>query len=374
MIGPGMKGRFRQLARRLWREHTEPGRLSLAVAMGVFVGCSPFFSLHTWIVIGLALVLRLNKVAAVIGSQISIPPITPLLAFVTVQAGAYLLQGEALILGRADFTLDRMPQLVKDFFLFWLVGWPLVGGGLALVIGLLTYLVARRRKRARAGDAEDPARQRWRELTRELGQRFATAPPGHRNYVRLKVRMDPVYRQLLELLVEARSVVDLGTGLGLAPLLLALDDPGEQRRLVGVDWDPDKLRSARAAAAGLPSVSLVQADARQYEIPGADAVLLVDVLHYFPLAQQELLLRKASAALNPGGKLVIRETDRRGRSLLTRALEALAVKVGWNRGPGLSYRTRPELQQILEQLGLSCQQQGASSAVHRGNFLIWAQR
>lgn len=70
----------------------------------------------------------------------------------------------------------------------------------------------------------------------------------------------------------------------------------------------------------------------------------------------------------------MRETDRAARSLLTRLIEAAAVKLRWNQGPGLSYRSAAELAAELEGLGLACREQAASSAVHRGNVLIWAQR
>jgi glycosyltransferase involved in cell wall biosynthesis len=51
--------------------------LATAFAIGVFVGLTPAYFLHTLIAIYLARRLHLNLVAAVIGSQVSIPPLLP---------------------------------------------------------------------------------------------------------------------------------------------------------------------------------------------------------------------------------------------------------------------------------------------------------
>jgi len=148
----------------------------------------------------------------------------------------------------------------------------------------------------------------------------------------------------------------------------------EGGRYVGVEWDPGKVAAGRAAAEGLDEVSLREGDVRDCELPAADAVTLLDVLHYYPVEQQRAMLARAAGALSPGGRLVIRETDRAHRSVLTRLLEWVAVKVRWNRGPGLCYRTADELRDDLKEHGFSCQEAPASSSVHKGNILIWGRK
>ncbi len=366
------KRSLRHLARRLWREHASPARLGLAVGLGVVIGCSPFFGLHLPLGLGLALLLRLNKVAVFLGSQISIPPLAPLLGFASVQVGARLLSGAWLHLGAADFALTRLPGLVRTFFLSWLLGGLLVGVALGLPVGLLTGLVIRWRRRCAASPEAAAREAAWREAGRAALARYAGASRGHRGYLASKLRMDPVYRQVCEGLGLAETVVDLGTGLALLPVLLATR--GQAARVLGVEWDGKKVASARGACAGLGSVELIEADARAHPLPPTDAILLVDLLHYYPLVEQHTLLERAAAALRPGGRLVIRETDRRAPSLLTRAIEGLAVRLGWNKGPGLSFRTAGELAAELEGLGLRCRLEQASSWLHRGNFLLWAER
>lgn len=377
-------GRIRELAGRLWREHASPGRLGLAVALGVVVGCTPLFGVHFWIGLGLALALRLNKVAVFLGSQISIPPLAPFVGFASVQIGALLLRGETLDLTYDDFALARLPDVLGAFFTSWLLGGLLLGTAVGAPLGLVTAAIVRRRRRRAT---PEQAARRARELERERSWRqtleratalYRAAPRrGHRHYARIKYTMDPLYRQIAELLGAPdgpRTVVDLGTGLGMLPVLLALR--GQADRIVGVDWDGAKIDSGTRAAAQLPAVELRRGDIRECELPRADVVVLADVLHYWPLATQGQLLERAVAALAPRGELVIRDTDRRGRSWLTRLLEGIAVKVGWNRGPGLCYRTSDGLRRQLEELGLDCPADAApsESAVHGGNFLIAAKK
>jgi glycosyltransferase involved in cell wall biosynthesis len=52
--------------------------LATAFAVGVFVGLTPFYFVHTLIAIYLARRLHLNLIAAIIGSQVSIPPLLPM--------------------------------------------------------------------------------------------------------------------------------------------------------------------------------------------------------------------------------------------------------------------------------------------------------
>jgi SAM-dependent methyltransferase len=192
--------------------------------------------------------------------------------------------------------------------------------------------------------------------------------------MRFKSRMDPVYRLVCERLGRVGTVVDLGTGFAFLPALLALR--GQADAVVGIEWDEAKLSSARVACSRLPCVTLHSADARTFPLPPADAVCLVDLLHYYPVEEQRALLARAAAALRPGGRLVIRETGGRegGRTLLTRSLERLAMRFDWNRGPGLSFRDPGDLIADLSALGLDCSFESAGSSLHKGNFMLWARK
>jgi uncharacterized protein (DUF2062 family) len=97
------------------------------------------------IVIAIATLFRLNRIAALLGAQVSTPPITPLLLFANAQVGAILLHRHWLPI---SFESVRAPNArwVLDLFLELLVGGLAVGGVLALGFGGLTSCVVRRRR------------------------------------------------------------------------------------------------------------------------------------------------------------------------------------------------------------------------------------
>ena len=59
------------------KANTSPLRSSLSLAVGVLVGLSPFYGIHTIIVLALAFMLRLNRPLALIASGITLPPFVP---------------------------------------------------------------------------------------------------------------------------------------------------------------------------------------------------------------------------------------------------------------------------------------------------------
>ncbi|MBN1130792.1 MAG: DUF2062 domain-containing protein [Chitinispirillaceae bacterium] len=59
------------------KANTSPFRVSLSLAVGVLVGLSPFYGIHTIIVLALAFTLQLNRPLALIASGITLPPLVP---------------------------------------------------------------------------------------------------------------------------------------------------------------------------------------------------------------------------------------------------------------------------------------------------------
>ena len=100
-------------------------------------------------------------------------------------------------------------------------------------------------------------------------------------------------------------VVELGCGTGINfPLLLK--QLGPEGKLVGVDLSARMLDIARGRVekAGWRNVELVEADVAAYRLPrGLDGVLATGVFGYLP--EYEQIIRDASDALSPGGRLVL---------------------------------------------------------------------
>jgi uncharacterized protein (DUF2062 family) len=136
-------------------------RLALALAVGVFVGCTPFWGVQTVLSLAVALIFRLNRVATVAGTWFNLPWIAPLVY------GAALKIGTLIVPDPTGFRGAWLAYLLRDP---GRVGWhdvrvllaevsaPLLIG--TTVVGLaaaaVTYVVAlrlitARRRRARAG-------------------------------------------------------------------------------------------------------------------------------------------------------------------------------------------------------------------------------
>jgi SAM-dependent methyltransferase len=203
--------------------------------------------------------------------------------------------------------------------------------------------------------------------------RYIGAHPTFRWYALLKYRMDPCYRAIGQRVSKDSFTVDLGTGLGMLPVLLG--ELGERRRVLGIEWDPERMRCGQHAARGLPDVEVVKGDLHASPIPACNFITLIDVLHYYEADKQEALLRRCREALRPGGRLLLREGDasRRGGARWTRIVEWCATRWGWNRGPVVRFRPVSELRGTLVKLGFHVTESELASWFLPGNVLLVAE-
>ncbi len=91
---------------RKWMEsllhiHDTPQRTALAVAVGVFIGFSPFLGLHTIIALGVAFLFNLNRVAVLVGAYSNMPWFLAAWYALATAVGAWLL-GTKLPAGFGD--------------------------------------------------------------------------------------------------------------------------------------------------------------------------------------------------------------------------------------------------------------------------------
>jgi SAM-dependent methyltransferase len=191
------------------------------------------------------------------------------------------------------------------------------------------------------------------------------------HWVRTKLLGDPVAKIVAEL--ASGSLLDVGTGRGQVPLLLLL--LGRVSRVRGIDWDAAKIAAASRAAEGLDA-SFLQGDARTAPLEPCDTVLLIDVLHYFTVAEQDAILDRAAAAVRPGGRILVREADATAgwRSLATFWEERLFTSLRVNRGERLRFRPARDLVRRLEVAGLSCEVRPAWAGTPFSNVLVIGRR
>lgn len=147
------------------------------------------------------------------------------------------------------------------------------------------------------------------------------------HFARGKLSGDPVFAGLLAhgWIAPRARVLDLGCGQGLlASMLLACEQPLVQKAwpsgwpaapvgctIHGLELMPrDVARAQKALAAHADRAMVQQGDITTHAYPAADAVVILDVLHYLPSAAQLAVLQKAEQALRPGGRLLLRVGDR----------------------------------------------------------------
>jgi predicted LPLAT superfamily acyltransferase/glycosyltransferase involved in cell wall biosynthesis len=113
----------------LLKSRRSPLQLAAATGVGVIIGCTPFFGLHTLIVAGASFLLRLNGLAMLLGSQVSIPPLAPLVIL-----GSIFVGGQWLNIGLVEGPLPHFRQ--------WLLGSLVLGAGLGLIAAIAVYALA----------------------------------------------------------------------------------------------------------------------------------------------------------------------------------------------------------------------------------------
>jgi len=206
-------------------------------------------------------------------------------------------------------------------------------------------------------------------------------------FARGKLRYDPVFFMLLRrgLLPGHGRLLDVGCGQGM--LLSLLIAAGEQYRtgdwprdwavppldldLNGLDLRPDRVRAARRALEGRAHIELC--DAREAAFPRCTAIVMLDLMHYLREEQQDRLLEKAAAAVDPGGVLLLREADASAGLAfeVTRLSERVAAAARGEFGP-LCYRRASRWAAALEGLGLSVTAEPMSQGTPFANVLFTA--
>ncbi len=353
---------------RIWRRlrgtRQSPARVALAVAIGLFIGCLPLYGLHVVLCAVICLPLGLDFVLAYLVANVSNPLVAPFLITLEVEVGSLLVTGH-----HAGFTLARAKETgVLGFVWQALAGSVIVGGVMAAFGSGVAYAVAQRRGTASRESAElDPLEAALQRTT----ARYARATRGDRFHVLGKLLWDPLTKRLAELPRDLGRVVDAGAGRGQFGLLLL--ELGACRELYGFDSDPRKVHAAALAADG--QAQFETRDLLELPARPCDSLLLFDVLHYLPEAEQDELLRRASSVTST--RILLRELDARTgtRSALTRLGEWLSERFGMHRGrAGRHYRPIAHYRALLSELGFACDVQGASQGTPFGNVLLVATR
>lgn len=124
-----------------------PHRISMAFALGIFIGMSPLFGIHTLLGLLFAYLFRLNKLTTIVGVYITNPwTIIPIYTFST-WVGARCL-GVNKLLPDIDWRHVTFGALMNDFsplLMPFIVGTVIMSVFSAVISYIIIYRLARKR-------------------------------------------------------------------------------------------------------------------------------------------------------------------------------------------------------------------------------------
>jgi SAM-dependent methyltransferase len=208
------------------------------------------------------------------------------------------------------------------------------------------------------------------------------------HFARGKLNRDPVFTALLErgLLGGCTNILDLGCGQGLLAAWLAAaarcwaagcwpagwPPPPRQTRWHGIELMPRDIERARGALGS--DAALTLGDIRRVEFGAADAIVVLDVLHYLGFEDQRRVLTRVRAALASPGLLLLRVGDRAGglRFRCTLWVDRAALLA---RGHGLSplhCRSIAQWRSLLQECGFESEPVPMSQGTPFANVMLIA--
>ena len=306
--------RLRRLFYGLRTEGAGTVRETLAVGLGVFIGCLPVYGFHLLLCWAIGSALGLNRLKVYLAANISNPLVAPWLVAVEIQVGAWMRRGSFHSLTPHSLTPRAIERAgLAMFGGDLLLGSLFVGGALAAAAAGWTYATRR-------GCAADGG---FTALVCRASDRYVRTSVTAWEFARGKLRNDPVYRATLApgVLASGGTLLDIGCGQGLTLALLAEagrtfdagawppDWPAPPRfeRMAGVEVRHRVAALAREALEG--DADIIDADARLIALDRARAIVCFDVLQLMRPAEQDALLAALAARLEPGGVMLVREVD-----------------------------------------------------------------
>jgi len=250
--------------------------------------------------------------------------------------------------------------------------------------------------RARANGEADPAitgvhlgaDAAFRTLRDAASQPYRTAGRFAYHFARGKLATDPVYRAIVEtgLLQRHTRILDLGCGQALlSALLLAAarchecgiwprtwPAPPRAPSIRGIELMSREVERARCALGDGCEVS--QGDIRSAAFGAAEAVVILDVLHYVATEAQRDVLQRVHLALPPGGLVLLRVGDASAglRFRITDSTDRLTM---FARGHGLvatHCRTVEQWRELLAECGFESNATPMSRGTPFANVLLIA--
>ncbi len=211
------------------------------------------------------------------------------------------------------------------------------------------------------------------------------------HFARGKLTGDPVFKEILQrgLIHSKAHVVDIGCGQGLlSAWLLAADTLASHPQwpaqwhsapqavtVQGIDLMPlDIARAQKALALHSNRFSFQAGDMCTTAFHKAQAVVILDVLHYVPYAAQDEVLSRVREALAPNGVLILRVGDAAAGwgFKVSNWVDNVVMTVRGHSLSRLYCRPLSEWTALLTQLGFSVETKPMSQGTPFANVMVLA--
>ncbi len=257
------------------------------------------------------------------------------------------------VLSLADHALLRNAGLT----LLLGIGYSFIGTVLIVPPLLVRALVS-------SPEAAGPVGPGSREHAARVERRYRSMEPYPRLFARFKMKYEPMFADLHRFLDDPATIIDIGTGYGVPAAWLLELFPGA--RLYGIEPDDARRRVAALAVGDRGTVASGRAPDLPEFTGKADAVLMIDMIHYLDDGELAILFARARERMSPGGVMVVRATVPSKKRTVLRTIEALWIKMN---GLSMHYRDADRVAGLMEAGGFAVKVQAPSDM--RGREELW---
>lgn len=172
-------------------------------------------------------------------------------------------------------------------------------------------------------------------------------------------------------------ILDHGCGHGLFALHLA--SSSFKREVFGFDHDTHRIEIAKSAARNIPNIKFMKSsflleDSAEFSKESLAGIALIDVLHYFNLEDQLMILKNALNLLRPGGILIFREVNPEAGLIAkwNSLYEKIATASGFTQSSetNLTFRIPRKWEDLLSQAGFTGIQSRRCSSIFFADVLF----
>jgi glycosyltransferase involved in cell wall biosynthesis len=121
----------------LFNLHHSPQLKAMSVAFGIFMGIIPIWGFQLVAAIFLAILFKLNKPLVIVAANISIPPMIPIIIFLSYKMGSLLMGANAM---QFDFNKAITLDSIRNNLVQYIYGSITLAFVAAITFGLLTFV------------------------------------------------------------------------------------------------------------------------------------------------------------------------------------------------------------------------------------------